>query len=183
MVTMDGRSVQVNVSGPAKGAMVVILGAAGHLPLSYRALCERLHTAGLRTAVIGHDPQLHAKAAAGVLDEVGIKVALLVGDRAGAELAWELAASKMERFIGLVAIDRGHPRVPDRSGRVPDKHCPPLEINTTLVVTSELNRTIAAATQRFVYGDYRVVELGGRSVTRDLSAELAAEIVLRNSSW
>lgn len=66
VVTIDGRTVQVNVSGPDKGTTVVMLAAAGHFALSYRAVCERLHTAGLRTAVIGHDPHLHAKAITGV---------------------------------------------------------------------------------------------------------------------
>ncbi|BBB42477.1 hypothetical protein MASB_30430 [Mycobacteroides abscessus subsp. bolletii BD] len=175
---------QVNVSGPDKGTTVVMLAAAGHFALSYRAVCERLHTAGLRTAVIGHDPHLHAKAITGVLDDIGVKVALLAGDRAGGELAWDLAASKLDRFIGLVAIDRGHPRVADRAGLIRDKHCPPVEINTTVLVTSDATRAIARASQRFVYGDYRIVELmGRRSATRDLTPELAAEVVLRSSSW
>ncbi|MCV7305204.1 alpha/beta fold hydrolase [Mycobacteroides immunogenum] len=184
VVTIDGRTVQVNVSGPDKGTTVVMLAAAGHFALSYRSVCERLHTAGLRTAVIGHDPHLHAKAITGVLDDIGVKVALLVGDRAGGELAWDLAASKLDRFIGLVAIDRGHPRVADRAGLIRDKHCPPVEINTTVLVTSDATRAIARASQRFVYGDYRIVELmGRRSATRDLTPELAAEVVLRSSSW
>ena len=43
---------------------------------------------------------------------------MVVGDRAGAELAWELAATRLGRFVGLVVIDRGHPRVADPDGVV-----------------------------------------------------------------
>lgn len=51
-----------------------------------------------------------------ILDALDVKWALLVGDRVGGEIAWELAATRLDRFIGLVVIDRGHPRVADRPG-------------------------------------------------------------------
>ncbi|MGH3525361.1 MAG: alpha/beta hydrolase, partial [Mycobacterium sp.] len=36
---------------------------------------------------------------------------------------------------------------------------------------------------RFVYGDYRVVELLSRRNAQESTAQLAAEIVLRTSTW
>ena len=68
---------------------------------------------------------------------------LLVGDRIGGELAWELAATRLDRFIGLVVIDRGHPRVADQSGVVRDEHCPPVEMNTTALVSTPAARAVA----------------------------------------
>src|SRR3954465_7583656 len=111
MVTVDGFGVPVDVAGPDKGSVVVVLGAAHHAPSAYDAICQRLHTASLRTVVIGPDPRLTAKSVVGILDALDVKWALLVGDRIGGELAWELAATRLDRFIGLVVIDRGHPGV------------------------------------------------------------------------
>ena len=109
--------------------------------------------------------------------------ALLVGDRVGGELAWELAATRLDRFIGLVVVDRGHPRVPDQAGDIRDEHCPPVEVNTTALVSTPAARTVAKASQRYVYGDYRIVELLGRRNAQESTAQLAAEIVLRTSTW
>jgi pimeloyl-ACP methyl ester carboxylesterase len=107
---------------------------------------------------------------------------VVVGDRAGGELAWELAATRLGRFVGLVVIDRGHPRVADPNGVVLDGHCPPVEIGTTVLVSSAAARTVAKASQRFVYAEYRVVDLGRRTM-QESTAQLAAEIVLRTSTW
>jgi hypothetical protein len=82
-----------------------------------------------------------------------------------------------------VVIDRGHPRVPDPSGVVRDPDCPPVEINTTALVTSPATRAVAKASQRFVYSDFRLVEFGGRRNLEVATAQLAAEIVLRSSTW
>ncbi len=98
---------------------------------AYDAVCQRLHTASLRTIVIGPDPRLTAKSVVGILDALEVKWALLVGDRVGGEIAWELAATRLDRFIGLVVIDRGHPRVADQAGVIRDEQCPPVEMNTT----------------------------------------------------
>ena len=130
MVTVDGFPVPVEVAGPDKGSVVVVLGAAHHAPSAYDAVCQRLHTASLRTIVIGPDPRLTAKSVVGILDALGIRWAVVFGDRAGGELAWELAATRLGRFVGLVVIDRGHPRVADPAGAVLDEHCPPVEIGT-----------------------------------------------------
>jgi len=145
-------------------------------------VCERLHTASIRTVVIGLDRRLTPKSVVGILDAVGITWAVVVGDRAGGELAWELAATKLGRFVGLVVIDRGHPRVAGPNDEVLDEHCPPVEIGTTVLVSSPAARAVARASQRFVYAEYRVVDLGRRSV-QESTAQLAAEIVLRTSTW
>src|SRR5215469_2812115 len=128
MTTVDGFPIQVSDTGPEKGSVVVMLGAAQRVPAAYDAVCERLHTASLRTVVIGLDPRLTPKSVVGILDALGIGWAVVVGDRAGGELAWELAATRLGRFVGLVVIDRGHPRVADLNGVVRDEHCPPVEI-------------------------------------------------------
>ncbi|MGE2690781.1 alpha/beta fold hydrolase [Mycolicibacterium pulveris] len=183
MVTVDGFNVPVLVSGPDKGSVVLLLCAAHHAPSAYEAVCQRLHTASLRTIVVGADPRLTAKSVIGILDTLGVKWALLVGDRVGAELAWELAATRLDRFIGLVVIDRGHPCVADASGVVRDEHCPAVELNTTALVSSAAARSVTRASQRYVYGDYRIVDLLGRRNGDDSTAQLAAEIVMRSSTW
>ena len=97
MMTVDGFPVPVAVSGPDSGPdngpYVVLLGAAAHAPTAYDSLCERLHTASVRTIVIGADPRLHPKAVVAILDNLEVPWAVLVGDRFGAELAWEVAAA------------------------------------------------------------------------------------------
>lgn len=183
VITVDGVGVAVEVAGPEKGSVVVLLAAAQKSPAAYDAVCQRLHTASLRTVVIGPDPRLTAKSVIGVLDTLDVRWALLVGDRSGGELAWELAATRLDRFIGLVVIDRGHPRVPDVAGVVRDESCPAVEMNTTALVSSPATRAIARAGQRFVYGEYRIVDLLGRKQAADSTAQLAAEIVMRTSTW
>ena len=183
MMTVDGFPVPVSVTGPERGVHVVLLGAAHHPPAAYDPLCERLHTAAVRTVVIGADPRLHPKAVVSILDAVDIGWGVLVGDRFGAEVAWELAAVRPDRFTGLVVIDRGHPAVPDAAGMIADPDCPPVEINTTALVTSPAARAVAKASQRRVYSDFRLVEFTGRRNAAESTAQLAAEIVLRTSTW
>jgi pimeloyl-ACP methyl ester carboxylesterase len=183
MTTLDGFPVPVSVAGPENGVVVVILGAEQRAPAAYDAVCERLHTASLRTVVIGPDPRLTSKSVVGILDALGIGWAVVVGDRAGAEIAWDLAATRLGRFVGLVVVDRGHPRVADLDGAIRDKDCPPVEIATTVLVSSPAGRTMARDSQRFVYADYRIVELLGRRNAQESTAQLAAEIVLRTSTW
>ncbi|MGO9386069.1 MAG: alpha/beta fold hydrolase [Mycobacterium sp.] len=182
MTTLDGFPVPVAVAGPEKGIVVLILGDDKRAPVAYDAVCERLHTASLRTVVIGLDQRLTPKSVVGILDALGIGWAVVVGDRAGGDLAWELAATRLGRFVGLVAIDRGHPRVAGTNGVVLDEHCPPVEIGTTVLVSSAAARAVARDSQRFVYAEYRVVDLGRRAV-QESTAQLAAEIVLRTSTW
>ena len=182
-VTVDGFGVPVDVAGPEKGSVVVVLAAAHHAPAAYEPVCQRLNTASLRTVVIAPDPRLTAKSVIGILDALDVKWALLVGDRVGGELAWELAATRLDRFIGLVVIDRGHPRVADPAGVVRDDGCPPVEMNTTALVSTSAARAVAKASQRYVYGDYRLVDLLGRRNAQESTAQLAAEIVMRTSTW
>ena len=182
-MTVDGFPVPVSVTGPEKGPYVVILGAAQHAPAAYDSLCERLHVAAARTVVIGADPRLHPKAVVSVLDTLEVPWAVLVGDRFGADLAWEAAALRPDRFTGLVVIDRGHPRVPDPHGVIRDPDCPPVEMNTTALVTTPAARAVAKASQRYVYSDYRLVDFAGRRNATEATAQLAAEIVLRSSTY
>lgn len=183
MSTVDGFAVPVGVSGPEKGTVVVMLAAEQRVPAAYDGVCERLHNASLRTVVVGSDPRLTTKSVIGILDSLGIGWAVVVGDRVGAELAWELAATRLGRFAGLVAIDRAHPRVADGAGVIRDGNCPPVEIGTTVLVSSAAARDAARESQRFVFGDYRVVDLLGRRNAQDSTAQLATEIVLRTSGW
>lgn len=182
-MTVDGFGVPVEVAGPEQGSVVVVLGAANVATAAYEGVCQRLHTASLRTVVVGAEPRLTAKSVLGILDSLDVRWALLVGDRAGGELAWELAATRLDRFIGLVAVDRGHPRIADPSGVIRDEHCPPVELNTTVLVGTRAARAVAVASQRFVYGEYRVVDLLGRRNAADSTAQLATEIVMRTSTW
>ncbi|MCV7261348.1 alpha/beta fold hydrolase [Mycobacterium shimoidei] len=183
MTTVDGFPVQVDVTGPDKGTVVVLLAAAQRSLTAYEPVCERLHTASLRTVAIAQDQRLTPKSVIGILDVLDISWSVVVGDRAGGELAWELAATRLDRFTGLVAIDRGHPRVADLTGVIRDDHCPPVEINTTALVSTPASQAVARASQRYVYGDYRVVELLARRNAQESNAQLAAEIVLRASTW
>jgi pimeloyl-ACP methyl ester carboxylesterase len=183
LTTVDGFPIEVSVAGPQKGSVVVVLCATQRALAAYSGVCERLHTASLRTVVIGADPRLTPKSAVGILDVLDIDWGVLVGDGVGGELAWELAATRLDRFTGLVAIDRGHPRVADLTGVIRDEHCPPVEMNTTALVSTPAAQAVARASQRFVYGDYRVVELLGRRHAKESTAQLAAEIVLRTSTW
>ena len=183
VLTVDGFSATVDVSGPEQGSVVVLLGAANQGPSAYEGVCQRLHTASLKTIVIATDPRLSAKVVVSILDTLGVRWALLVGDRVGGELAWELAATRLDRFIGLVVVDRGHPCVTDQAGIIRDADCPPVEVNVTALVSSPAAKAVARASQRFVYGDYRLVELLGRRNAHESTAQLAAEIVMRTSTW
>jgi pimeloyl-ACP methyl ester carboxylesterase len=183
MMTVDGFGVPVSVAGPDRGANVVLLGAAQHPLGAYEPLCKRLHIAATRTIVIGADPRLDPKDIVDIMDNLNVPSGVLVGDRSGAELAWQAAAASPARFTGLVVIDRGHPRVPDPNGVVRDAECPPVEINTTALVNTPATRAMAKASQRFVYSDFRLVQFGARRDVEVATAQLAAEIVLRSSTW
>ncbi|ORX08390.1 alpha/beta fold hydrolase [Mycolicibacillus trivialis] len=184
MTTVDGFPIPVDVAGPEGSPVVVMLSAAQRTVAAYDAVCRRLHTAHLRTVVIGPDPRLSPKSVVGIMDSLDIRWGVVVGDRAGGgELAWELAATRLDRFTGLVAIDRGHPRAPNTEGVVLDEHCPPVEINTTVLVSTNATRRVADASQPYVYSDFRVVDLAGRRSAAEATAQLASEIVLRISTW
>ncbi|QLL09245.1 alpha/beta hydrolase [Mycobacterium vicinigordonae] len=179
LTTLDGFAVPVGAAGPPNGTVVVILADEQRAPAAYDAVCQRLHNASLRTVVIGADPRLTAKSVIGILDSLGIAWAVVVGDRGGAALAWELAATKLGRFAGLVAIDRAHPRV-TKGG---DENCPPVEIATTVLASSPAVREAARGSQWLILGDYRVVDMLGRRNANESTAQLATEIILRTSGW
>ena len=183
MMTVDGFGVPVSVAGPDRGANVVLLGAAQHPLAAYDPLCARLHVAATRTIVVAADPRLDRKDVIDIMDNLNVPSGVLVGDRSGAELAWQVAAAHPERFTGLVVIDRGHPCVPDPNGVVRDAECRPVEINTTALVNTPATRAMAKASQRFVYSDFRLVQFSGRRNVEVATAQLAAEIVLRSSTW
>lgn len=182
-VTVDGFPFAVEVAGPENAGVVVLLGSVQQVPAAYDAVCQRLHTASLRTVVIAPSPRLTAISVIGIMDALGVRWGTLVGDRVGAELAWELAATRLDRFTGLVVIDRGHPRAPDEAGVIRDENCPPVEVATTALVSTAAAAKVARASQRFVYGDFRLVELLGRHNAGESTAQLAAEIVMRTSTW
>ena len=173
----------VEVTGSADETPVVLLAATRQPAGGYDTLCRRLHTAALRTVVIGADPRLTPKAVIGILDALDIGCGVLVGDRDGADVAWPLAAARPDRFTALVSVDRGHPRVPDATGIIRDATCPAVEINTTVLVGSRATTAVADATRRYAYGEYRVVAAFGRRSAQDVTAQLAMEIVLRASTW
>ncbi|MGV0626596.1 alpha/beta hydrolase [Mycolicibacter minnesotensis] len=183
MMTIDGFPIPVDVAGPENGSVVVVLATAHHAPSAYAAVCERLHTASLRTIVIGADPRLTPKSVIGILDSLGVQCGVVMGDRTGADNAWELAAMRPDRFTGLVVLDRGHPRAPDLAGVIRDERCPPVEVNTTALVSSRAAAEVAKASQRYVYGEHRLVVLPGRRSVQEFTAQLAMEIVLRASTW
>jgi hypothetical protein len=58
-----------------------------------------------------------------------------------------------------------------------------VEIGTTVLASTPGGRTVARNSQRFVYADYRSVDLLGRRNAQESTAQLAAEIVLRTSTW
>ena len=183
MMTIDGFPIPVDVNGPQNGPVIVVLAASQHPLTAYDAVCQRLHTATMRTIVIGADPRLTPKSVVGILDSLGVQCGVLVGDRSGADNAWELAATRPDRFTGLVVLDRGHPRAPDLSGVIRDDRCPAVEINTTVLVSSRATAAVAEASQRFIYGEHRLVVLPGRRTASEFTAQLAMEIVLRASTW
>jgi pimeloyl-ACP methyl ester carboxylesterase len=187
--TLHGFAVPVAVAGPEEGVVVVILGDRNRAPGAYDALCGRLHRAALRTVVIGFDARLTRASVLSLLDGLGIRWAVLVGDGAGGNLAWELAATTAGRFVGLVVIDRGHPRAADPAGIVTDDAAadndddvPPIRVDTTVLAGSPAALESARRSQRFVHSDCRVVDLVRRNAAES-TAQLAAEIVLRTSSW
>jgi hypothetical protein len=51
-----------------------------------------------------------------------------------------------------------------------------------VLFSSPAERAVARASQQYVYAEYRAVHLGRRTV-QESTAQLAAEIVLRTSTW
>ncbi len=178
----------MRIGGPVSSRhSAFLLPDRGEPPESYDAVCARLHNSGLRTVVLGSIDDLTPAAAAPLLDELSLPWVTLVGYRAGAELAWRTAAANSGRFVSLVAIDRPHPAAlaagHTDADRRTDPDCRPVEMPTTLIVGSGAGAA-ATRTGRYVYAEFRLVRLNGRTdLLRTASHELATEIVLRSSAW
>ncbi|EOM76023.1 alpha/beta hydrolase [Rhodococcus rhodnii] len=183
-VSVGGEQIPVVVGGPETTHTVMLLGDTGHEPDSFTTVCERLHNSALRTIVPQDPAALDRTTLMGLLDALEIGWVNLVGIDGGAELAWAVAATQFGRFASLVVADRGHPAVPDRGGLVRDAACPPVELPTTVLVSQPDRAPEARGSGRFVYADFRMVELAPvAQVPRDAAAELATEITLRTSPW
>lgn len=179
---IEGFEVPVTVCGPDNGRIVVMLDATTQESDAYDMVRERLHLAMFRTVVIPTDGSLSPKSTIDILDRLKVPGGLLVGDGAGGELAWLLAAIQRERFTGLVTVDVGHPRAPDKSGVIRDEHCAAVEVDTTVLVSTRATQAVARASRRFVHGEFRLAELAGPRKSRHFTTQLAAEIVLRSFS-
>ncbi|UNB49914.1 alpha/beta hydrolase [Mycolicibacterium sp. YH-1] len=180
--TIDGLAVHVTAQGPAGGKTVVLLDQRSNGESPYRAIRERLHIAKVRTVDISADRAVSDKAVIQILDALRVRYAVLVGDRAGAEIGWKTAAHHPQRITGLVVIDRGHPRTADLTGTICDKYCPHVCTDTTVLVSTGAAHSIARASRRYVRGDFRIAELAGRRGSRHFIAQLSTEIVLRTLS-
>ena len=183
MMTVDGFPVPIGVAGPEKSPAVVVLGAAQQAVAAYDSVCQRLHTASLRTIVIGADSRLTGKSVLGLLDTVGVRWAVIVGDRVGAELAWELAATRLDRFTALVVVDRGHPAVADQDGNDPRRAMPAGRDQHHRA--GELTRRAGGGSRQPALRVRRLPDRrhAGRRNVGESTAQLAAEIVLRTSTW
>ena len=179
VTTIDGSPVPVTVSGPSTGRVVIMFEETPRSTESYDIVRERLHVAMLRTVVIPTQIRLTSKSVIGFLDQLEIAGGLLVAEAAGGELAWNLAATFSERFTGLVAIDSGHPRVPNVEDVIGDKDCPAVEVDTTVLVSTSAAHAVARASKRYVHAEFRLVELAGPRKSRHFTVQLATEIVVR----
>ncbi|MEH6793550.1 alpha/beta fold hydrolase [Rhodococcoides navarretei] len=183
-VSAAGGQCSVRVAGPDSRHAVLLLPDAGDPVDVYDAVSERLHNSDLKTVALESIDGVSDDAILTVLDELKLSWVHLVGSGAGAESAWTLAAKTFGRFASLIVVNRCHPAIADEQGTVRDADCPPVELPTTLVVGSSLRRASADASGRFVYSDFRVVQLdGSANVVAAEPAALATEIVLRTSPW
>ncbi len=183
MDAVDGFSVPVRLSGPDNGRVVVMLDETPSKTAAFDEVRERLHIAMLRTVSLPVDRRLTAKSVLGLLDRLGVPGGLLVGDRAGGDLAWNVAATQHERFTGLVVIDSGHPRAPDVNWVIRDELCRPVNAATTALVSSPAAHAVARASRRYVHGEFRLTELAGRRGSQHFTAQMTTEIILRSHSW
>lgn len=183
MDAVDGFSLLVRLSGPDNGRVVIMFDETPSQTAAFDDVRRRLHVAALRVLTIPVDRRLNAKSVVGVLDRLGVPSGLLVGDRAGGDLAWDVAATQPERFTGLVVIDSGHPRVPDVNSVVRDRECRPVHVAATVLVSTATAHAVASASRRYVHGEFRLTELAGPRGSRHFTAQMATEIALRSHSW
>ncbi|QLY29782.1 alpha/beta fold hydrolase [Nocardia huaxiensis] len=182
-ITVGDRTWTVRVGGPESRHHVLLLPDAGDPADVYDEVCARLQTSDLHTIVIEPADGLDTAAVFGILDQLKVPWANLVGCGAGAELAWQLAARGFGRFMSVIVAGRGHPATPDVNGDIADPACPPVEIPATLLATKGFPRELAEPSGRHVYGEFRLVSVDVADVAAEAGNELATEIVLRTSFW
>ncbi|MFI6867073.1 alpha/beta hydrolase [Nocardia sp. NPDC050406] len=182
-LTVGDNTWTVRVGGPQSRHSVLLLPDAGDPADVFDRVCERLHNSDLRTIAVENADGLDATAVFGILDQLQVPWANLVGVGAGADLAWQLCARGFGRFMSLVVAGRGHPAVPGEDGTVVDASCPAVEIPTTLLATKSLPGSIAEVSGRHVYGEFRMVTVDVADIATEADHELATEIVLRTSFW
>lgn len=183
-VSTGGGTRTVRIAGPESRHVVLLLPGLGDRPDVFDGVSERLHNSDLKTVAVEDVRGLDGDAMVAILDELSLPWVHLVGSREGAELAWTLAARTFGRFASLVACDCGHPAVADQDGVIRASDCSPVELPTTIVIGSSLQRASADGSGRLVYSDFRVVQLDGvGNIPEDATAELATEIVLRTNPW
>jgi hypothetical protein len=182
-ITVGDRAWTVRVDGPESRHSVLLLPDAGDPVDVYDQVCARLHNSDLRTIAVESIADLDPAGVQAILDELGVPWVNVAGRGAGAQLGWQMCAGGFGRFISLVVADRGHPAVAAADGSVLDATCRPLEVAATVLVTKNLPRSVADASGRYVYGEFRVVEIDVGNVATEAAQELATEIVLRTSLW
>ncbi len=180
---MGDQAWTVRIDGPQSRHSVLLLPDAGDPADVYDQVCARLHTSDLRTYVVESIEGLNAAGVTAILDELGLPWVNVAGRGAGAVLAWQACARGFGRFQSLVVADCGHPAAPGAGGAVLDATTGPVEVPTTLLVTKNLPRSVADGSGRFVYGEFRVIEVDVTNVATEADHELATEIVLRTSLW
>lgn len=182
-IAVGDRAWTVRVDGPVTQHSVLLLPDTGDPPDVYDRVCARLHSSDLRTIVFETAEGLDTAGVYATLDDIGVSWVNVAGRGAGAAVAWKVCATGFGRFVSLVVADRGHPAVPDAGGTVSDADCKAVELPTTVLVTKELPRSVADASGRYVYGEFRVVDLDVDNVATEADQEFATEIVLRTSMW
>ncbi|MGK8556439.1 alpha/beta hydrolase [Nocardia gipuzkoensis] len=182
-IAVDDQAWTVRIDGPPSRHSVLLLPDAGDPADVYDQVCARLHTSDLRTFAVESIEGLNAAGVTAILDQLGLPWVNVAGRGAGAVLAWQACARGFGRFQSLVVADRGHPAAAGADGAVLDATTGPVEVPTTLLVTKGLPRSVADASGRFVYGEFRVTEIDVTNVATEADHELATEIVLRTSLW
>ncbi|EUA52022.1 hypothetical protein I552_2969 [Mycobacterium xenopi 3993] len=175
----------VRVGGRENGRYVVMFEDNRHDDGAYdevRERLHRLHIALICTVVVGADPRLTTKSVVRILDRLGVTGAVLVGDGLCAELSWKLAAHHPERFRGWW-WSTPDTRESRHDRRCPRRGLPHVDVDTTVLVSTPVARSVAQASRRYVHGDFRLTEMAGWRGSKHFAAQLATEVVLRSYSW
>ena len=173
----------VDVAGPDKGSVVVLLGAAQHAPVGLR---RGVPAAAHRVAADHrHRPRSTADRQVGRRHPRRARRAVgPAGRRSG---RWRAGVGARRDPAGPVHRP-GRDRPRPSAGRRPDRRDP----RRALPAGGDEHHRAGQhargpcrgrASQRFVYGDFRLVELLARRNAQESTAQLAAEIVLRTSTW